>query len=360
MRTSRRAALALASAAALRVAMPGPAYAQADFEGQTITITVPYREGGGTDTWARFLAGRMPEYLPGSPKVVVRNQPAGGGIGGANDFARRAADDGTAMLATAGGLQLPYLLGDGRVQYDYADWFPLLATPFGGVVYVRAEDAPEDPADLLEREGMRFPSIGANSSDLVPLIAFSLMGLDTNVAFGMEGRSPARLAIMRGESDLDYQTSSAYIENVQPLVDEGTMTPLFAWGVIDDAGEVQRDPTFPDLPSFPEYHEMVTGEPPSGPGWDAWKAVYAAGFAFQKFLVVPMAVPEEVRTTLRDELGAMARDPAFQEAAREALGEYPQIHGGALDSAMESATTMSGDSREWVTQWLLDTYDFEL
>lgn len=341
------------------VAAPMPAAAQ-DMAGETVTIFVPYREGGGTDTWARFLAGQLAERVPGEPDIVIRNVTGGGAIGGGNEYARRAADDGTDLLGTAGGLQLPYLLGDERVRYDYADWYPVYASPFGGVVYTRAEDAPESPSDLMEREGVRFGSIGASGSDLVPLIGFSLMGLDTNVAFGLDGRGPARLSILRGESDIDYQTTSSYLKNVQPLVDEGTMTPLFTWGVIDADGMVQRDPTFPDLPSFPEYYEAIHGERPSGPGWDAWKAVYAAGFAYQKFVVLPRAAPEEVRLMWRDTFDAMAQDPAFQEAAREALGAYEQIHGDALDAALETATTMPQEAKDWITTWLRDTYDLEL
>ena len=349
----------LAAAALCATTLTAPVAAQ-DMAGETVTIFVPYREGGGTDTWARFIAARIGEYVGGETDFVIRNVTGGGAIGGGNEYARRAADDGTDLLATAGGLQLPYLLGDERVQYDYADWYPVYASPFGGVVYMRSEDAPADPAELMTREGLRFGSIGATGSDLVPLLAFSLMELDTNVAFGLDGRGPARLSILRGESDLDYQTTSSYLANVQPLVDEGTMTPLFSWGVIGEDGTVERDPTFPDLPSFPEFYETIHGERPQGPGWDAWKAIYAAGFAYQKFVVLPLSAPEPVRTMWRDAFAQMAQDEGYLAEAGEELGLYEQISGDALDAAMETATRMPQAAKDWVAQWLSDTYDVSL
>lgn len=360
MKTTRRGFITGTTAALAVLASTTSVLAEgASFSGKNITFWVPYKEGGGTDTWARFLASWMPKYLKGEPTFVIRNVTGGGAIGGGNEFARRAKSDGTDILATAGGLQLPFLLGDGRVQYKYDAWYPAFASPFGGVVYTRAEDAPKDPKDILNSE-LGFASIGASGSDLVPLIAFSLMEMNTKVTFGMKGRGPARLAILRGEVDVDYQTSSSYLKNVQPLVDEGKMKPLFSWGVIDGNGNVQRDPTFPDLPSFPEYYEMVHGKALEGPGWEAWKSVYSAGFAYQKFVVMPKDVPADVREAYRAAMDAMAQDPAFQEAAKAKLGAYQQIHGAVLDAAMERATSMSDDSRNWVTTWLKDTYDFEL
>lgn len=360
MNPTRRGFLASTAIALATTAAPiGALAAGFDFGGKTITFWVPYKEGGGTDTWARFLASWMPKYLEGEPRIVIRNVTGGGAIGGGNEFSRRAKSDGTDLLATAGGLQLPFLLGDERVQYVYDDWYPAFASPFGGVVYMRADAVPETLSDLLNTE-LGFASIDASGSDLVPLMAFSLLGFDTKVTFGMKGRGPARLSMLRGEVDLDYQTSSSYVKNVEPMVAGGKMKPLFSFGVIDENGDVQRDPTFPDMPSFPEFYEMVHGKPLEGPGFDAWKAVYAAGFAYQKFVVMPNEVPEDIREAYRAAFAEMAQDPAFKEAAYEKLGDYQQIYGPALDPAMARATKMSEASRDWVRTWLKDTYDFEI
>ena len=61
-----------------------------DFSGRLIELIIPFKEGGGSDTWGRFNAPFLSRYLPGQPTVVVRNVPGGNSIAGANRFAARA------------------------------------------------------------------------------------------------------------------------------------------------------------------------------------------------------------------------------------------------------------------------------
>ena len=76
---------------------------------------------------------------------------------------------------------------------------------------------------------MKYGSQGPTSLDLVPVLAFEIMGLDVDPVFGL-ARGPARVAFERGESLIDYQTSSAYLRNVVPLIKAGKAVPLFSWG----------------------------------------------------------------------------------------------------------------------------------
>jgi len=46
-----------------------PAHA-VDFSGKRITIVVPFNEGGGTDSYTRFLQPYFQKYLPGNPKIL--------------------------------------------------------------------------------------------------------------------------------------------------------------------------------------------------------------------------------------------------------------------------------------------------
>ena len=71
----------------------GPA-AAADFAGKTITFVIPFGVGGGSDVWGRFIAIYLSKHLNGNPAVVVKNQPGGGSVGGANFFAASAKPDG--------------------------------------------------------------------------------------------------------------------------------------------------------------------------------------------------------------------------------------------------------------------------
>ncbi|MEM7512990.1 MAG: hypothetical protein AAF388_18830, partial [Bacteroidota bacterium] len=88
------------------------------FEGKTVEWVIPFKEGGGGDTWARFNAPFFQKYISGNPAVIINNIPGGGSIKGANLFADRVKPDGIMILGTSGTTQMPYLLDDPRVRYD--------------------------------------------------------------------------------------------------------------------------------------------------------------------------------------------------------------------------------------------------
>lgn len=356
---TRRQLLAGVTFAGLVLAGLAGGQAQAvDFSGKTVEFTIPFSVGGGSDTWARFNAPFLSKHLPGQPTVVVLNVPGGGSITGANQFAERAEPDGLSILGTSGSTQFPYLLGDPRVRYDYADWQVVLATPTGGVVYIDPDLGVQSAADLDKLEGKQlvYGSQGATSLDLVPLLAFDLLGLDTKAVFGMKGRGEGRLAFERGETNIDYQTSSAYLANVTPLVEAGKAVPLFSWGVLDENGKIVRDPSFPDLPSFPEFYQAAKGAPPSGPGWDAWKAFFGAGFAAQKLIVLPKGTDAEIVQAYRDAVRQMKTDPEYQATKESVLGTYEQVTGKEAEVLYELATNVSDEARAWVLDWLEEKY----
>lgn len=354
---TRRAALALGAGAAA-LALTGPASAQVSFEGETIEWIIPFSPGGGSDTWARFNAPFLSKYLPGNPTVVVVNEPGGGSTKGANLFAARAEPDGLTILGTSGSTQFPYLLGDPRVRYEYKDWRVVMAWPTGGVVYSTPELGLSGPGDIgmLEGEDLVYASQGATSLDLVPLLAWRMMGLDVQHVFGFKGRGEGRLAFERGETNIDYQTSSAFLKNVVPLVEEGKAVPLFSWGTVDEAGNAQRDPTFPDLPYFGEAYEMLTGEAPSGPEYDTFFAFFSAGFAAQKMVVLPEGTSDEIVAAYQEAVRQMKQDPEYLETKEPVLGTYEQVTGKAAETLYQKATNIDSELRQRVIDMLAEDY----
>lgn len=352
-----RLAMGLAVGAMVLSAASGPA-ATADFAGKTIEWVIPFSPGGGSDTWARFNAPFYSKYLPGNPVVVVINEPGGGSTKGANLFAARAKPDGLTILGTSGSTQFPYLLGDPRVRYEYKDWRIAMATPTGGVVYASPALGIASAADIpkLKNQPLVYASQGATSLDLVPLLAFKLMGLEVKHVFGFKGRGDGRLAFERGETNIDYQTSSAYIKNVQPLVDEGKAVPLFAWGVLDEDGNLVRDPTFPDLPHFGEAYKMLTGQAPSGPDYDAYFAFFTAGFPAQKMVFLPKGTPDDIVAAFQEAVIKMKADPEYQATKEPVLGTYEQVTGKGADALFRKGTTIAPELRKQVVDMLAAEY----
>ena len=332
----------------------------ADFSGKTIEWIIPFGEGGGSDKWARFYAPLLSEALPGKPNVVVRNVPGGGSTTGTNQFAQRAKPDGLTILGTSGSTQFPFLLDDKRVRYDYADWTAVLGTPTGGVVYVSPSTGVTSIDDIAKLKDTKlvYASQGATSLDLIPLLAFELLGYDVKAVFGFKGRGPGRLAFERGEVNIDYQTTSSYLKNVQPtLAAEGKAIPLFSWGSLDKKGRLVRDPTFPELPHFGEVYEMVHGKKPAGVEFDAWKAFFAAGFPGQKMVFLPEGASGDVVRTYRKAFAKVVASDEFKANSAKVLGAYPQSTGKNAETLKNIATSVDASSKQWVKDWLTESYN---
>ncbi|ASA57641.1 Bug family tripartite tricarboxylate transporter substrate binding protein [Vibrio gazogenes] len=333
------------------------------FEDERIEVTVPYKEGGGTDTWARFFGPYFSQSLPGNPVVVIRNIPGGGSTKGANQFARRASDNGLDVLASSASTHYTYLLNDRRVRYDYNDWTPVLATPTGGVVYISADEGiknAEQFVNNLDKLQFKYASQGATTIDLVPLLALDLIGADVQAVFGMKGRGAGRLAFERGEVNIDSQTSSAYLKKVVPLVKEGKAIPLFSFGVVDDQGHLQRDPNFPDLPHFGEVYQLAKGDIDSSQGFKVWRSFFIAGFVAQKVFFLPKSTPQDVQDAWRDAMIKLVAEPDFQKRAKEILGNYQQLTGTEMDQAVNAILSLDENSKKWVAKWLKEKYNTRL
>jgi len=353
-----RALAAVLGAAAFSLPMSASAQ-NVTMAGKTIEFVIPFGVGGGSDVWARFNAPFLSKHLPGNPTVVVKNIPGGGSITGANQFAGSARPDGLTILGTSGSTQLPFLLGDPRVRYDYKDWNVVLASPTGGVAYISSKYGVKSVKDLglLKGQKLVYASQGATSLDLVPMLGFSLLGLDVKHVFGMKSRGEGRLAFERGEATIDYQTSSAYIKSSMPLVTEGKAVALFSWGVADEKGNLMRDPAFPDLPHAAEAIQMVLGKAPSGQEWDAFKAFLVAGFHAQKLVVLPKGTPKEIVETYRTAVRNMIKDPAYQAGSAQVLGGYEQVTDQAGETLYRAGTTIDPAAREWARNYLTKTHN---
>jgi hypothetical protein len=135
---------------------------------------------------------------------------------------------------------------------------------------------------------------------------------------------------------------------------------MMTWGALDNDGNIVRDPTFPDIPSFAEVCEATPACETSGPAWDAWVTFFTAGFPAQKMVFLPGNAPQEVvdmYTTAFNEI--IARDD-FMELAEAELGVYPQMTGAAAQASFRLGTRADAASREFVLNWLEESYGVSL
>jgi len=334
-----------------------------DLAGKTIEWIIPFSETGGSAKWANFYAPLLGEALDGNPTVVVKFMPGAGSTKGANWFDEQKYEDGTTLFGSSGSTQFPFLLNDPRVRYDYANWEVVLASGTGGVAYLPPELAgkvAEGGAQALQDEEFIYGSQGATRLDLVPLLAWEMLGLTVEPVFGIKGRGDGRLMFERGEANIDYQTSSSYLSGVTPLVEAGTAVPWFSFGSLDESGEIVRDPTFPDMPTFKEVCESTEGCETAGERWEAWKAFFIAGFPAQKMVFLPNGAPTEAIATYTAAFDAIKERPDFAEISAARLGKYPQMTGKSAGVALASATQVPDEAKTLITDWLKERYGVTL
>ena len=357
-RLARSIALNLVIAAGL----VAPASAEVDFHDETIEWIIPFSETGGSAKWANFFAPLLSEALPGEPTVVVKFMPGAGSTKGANWFQKQKHKDGTLLFGTSGSTQFPYLLGDPRVRYEYNDWIPVMASGTGGVAYLNSEDGAkfDGSANALKGANFIYGSQGATRLDLVPLLAWKLLGMNVEPVFGIKGRGDGRLMFERGEANIDYQTTSGYLKGSADLVESGKAVPMMTWGALAADGSIVRDPTFPDIPTFKEVCGATDGCETSGEAWDAWKAFFVSGFPVQKIAFLPNGTPQEVVDAYASAFGAVTDRADFAEISSKRIGKYDVFIGGDAQAALGTATSVPDSAKAYVVNWLKEDYGVTL
>src|SRR5882757_8901721 len=88
------------------------------YRGKQINLYIGTSPGGGYDTYARLLARRLGNYIPGNPTIVPQNMPGAGSNKLAGFMQSVAPKDGTAIGAIFSGAILQPLISDTPTQHD--------------------------------------------------------------------------------------------------------------------------------------------------------------------------------------------------------------------------------------------------
>ena len=289
-----------------------PAFdAEAYFKGKTISMMVGFGPGGGTDAQARFMSRAWPKFIPGNPRIIVRNLTP---VIVERNFTWNAKPDGLtlAVEATAGifdqispqaefDLRETSMIGvtsgkdqfwmiRGTLPYDCID------SAFGasGPILTIGTSAPT-PADL-------------GSTVQIPWLAdqFNIPLEIRNVA--ESGSNTQYLMLERG--DVNSWTSSTVWSQL-PLTRPGWVRDGFLR-------------PFVDL-SYPGYELGFNAEGPydcpkaesfftSDEQFDEWVALTGPRTYASKNIVGPPGIPPGPLKALRDALTAAMTDEEFRES----------------------------------------------
>jgi len=333
----------------------------ADFSGKQITMIVPYKEGGGSTIHARVYAPMLEKFLPGNPKIIIRNISGGGSVKGINYFYENAKPDGMMFASTGTGTMFQYILKDASVKYPLTEFIPFLTSPFGLVVYGRKDlgltgDIKGDIAKLAAAKPI-YGGANATSSDLPALFSLDLLGIKLNTVFGLSS-SGARTAFERGEVQLNYDNAASWSKKVKPLIDDGVAVPLFTFGFEDDNGNIIRDPQMPDIPTFFEVYEEVKGKNLTGVELKIWKSLFGIRVMGSKMFQLPPGTPSDIVETYRTAMAKVLESEDFKDkTVQKVVGVYQQKLGKVSEKILADAVDMDENTRKWLKTWLKETHD---
>jgi tripartite-type tricarboxylate transporter receptor subunit TctC len=335
------------------VPLAATAAAPVSFEGKRIEIIVPFSPGGGTDVYVRALAPHLEKHLPGKPTIIVRNIPGARGIPGANQFDARARKDGTTAIAASASTVATFVLEKSKVEYDMSKWEPVLVSPQGAVVYARTSLGVKSYKDLpkLKGQSLVFGGQSPGSAELRTITTFELLGFKPKYVWGLN-RGPVRLAFERGEMNINYDSAPGFLKGAMPLVKSGIATPIYTMGIIDEKGNLVRDPNFTDLPNFAEAYEIMHGKKPSGDGYEAWLAAMKMLVMLNKGIFLPAGTPPPIVDAWRNAARSMLKDPEFDRTAGKIIEGYPQFVGEAARPIIKDATTFTPAVWKWLANYL--------
>jgi hypothetical protein len=352
-----RTLMAAGIAASVVVSATAAASAQTPYyEGKTVTLVVGFSPGGGTDLFGRAFAEHLGRFIEGNPAVIVENMPGAGSVIASNYYTSQAERDGTVVLVGTGQLLMRILLGLDGSDAELADLEPLVASPMGRITYGSSTLGIESGADLMAAEETLILGVPEVISTIDAVLGLEVLGAEFQAIVGYEGKSDTRLALERGEINVDEQTTPLYLTSVTPLVEEGTAVPLFSQGLMD-GDELVRDPAAPDVPTVAEVYEAIHGTPPSGPAWDAYVASIRAIGNGGKILMIHSDTPDEARAALTAAIDEMVADPEFLAAASALLEGYGFNTGESLAASVAGIADTDPATLQWLRDLLTSEYE---
>lgn len=324
--------------------------ASVSFAGKTVTVIVPAAAGGGADLSARIFAMYLGKYLPGNPSVIVRNIPAGGTILGSN-YAYASKPDGMTLLAGTGGSMLSQLVGLPAVQYDFNKMTVLIGSSASYVMYLWSSII-KRPEDILTAKGIILGTTTTGVNAYMYVVSREVLGFPVErsaLAYG--GSGDAVRAFLAGE--INMTSLQTRYDAIDALVAKGEVIPLFQGGVLDDKGDLIKDPAVPpEILTVKELYQKLYNKAPSGMAWDAYRNVLAAGLAYNKSWMLPPGASDAIKKAYWDSSASLAKDPGFLKEEEALLGPGVWQVGDAADKSFKLNFAVKPEVVTWIRSTL--------
>jgi tripartite-type tricarboxylate transporter receptor subunit TctC len=169
------------------------------YKGRQIQLVIGYSPGATYDLYARLVARRLGDHIPGHPAVVPVNMPGAGSRTAAMYVYSVALEDGTVLGSGDQSLAVEQAMGDPTLKLD-AEKFQYIGNPIADnnttvtwstTGIKRIEDAKTNVVTV--------GATGGSTSSQFPRAMNALLGTKFKIIYGYPGASDINLAMERGE-----------------------------------------------------------------------------------------------------------------------------------------------------------------
>jgi tripartite-type tricarboxylate transporter receptor subunit TctC len=291
---------AIALAIATTLAIPG---AVAKYPEKTITFIIPYKPGGGFDTYVRALAPIMEKRL--GVTVVPKNIPGAGGRKGATHLYKSKPDGYRISIMNLPGKAIAAIQGKKGVGYDIRKftWLGQIASD-SYVIAVAGKSKIKSIADL-KKLGRVIKTAGTGkgaTSYVVSQIAANILGLKVKLVTGYKGSSGMSIAVIRGDTDIAFFAYRSYSK----FAKSGDLRAIAA---LDEKGAA------------------MLGKPG------------LSKLRIHRLVAAPPGLPSGIKKTLEDALFASINDAGFKKWAKKARRPLAALKGKASEKLIDELVT---------------------
>jgi tripartite-type tricarboxylate transporter receptor subunit TctC len=303
-------------AAALRAPVTLAQPAESFYANKQISLIVGYNPGGTYDVYSRFAATWLPRYIPGNPKIIVRNMPGAGGAKAANFLYHQASKDGLTigMISQASALQ--QVIQDPAVDYDVRKftWLGRI-TPIVEVTAVWHTVPVKTIQDAMKRETVLAATAAGATSQIMPTVMNQIVGTKFKTTKGYPGTSGGMLAMERGEVEGSHATVENLVLGKPDWLRDKKISVLVQYAQ-------DRSPAFPDVPTMTEFGTTDQDR--------QVLSLFGSTAEIGRSLVAPPGVPADKLEVLRKAFSSMINDPAFKEELDKRNMEFGALSGEEL------------------------------
>jgi tripartite-type tricarboxylate transporter receptor subunit TctC len=320
------------------VALPlSPASAQAPaefFHGRTVEVIVGSSAGGGYDLYARLLARRMGEHIPGKPTLIVKNLAGGGGIRAANLLYNVSPRDGSTIGTISNAMITAPLIGGEATKFEPAKftWIGSAASE-DGICVAWHTTGIKSFDELKSKKLIVGTAAPGTTTYTYPVMLRNMFSAQFDLVTGYPDASGISLAVERGEVQGICQSYSSLHSQRPQWITDKQVNVLVALGL-------KRNPELPDVPSVMELAK-------SDEETQMLRVILASNFAGRP-IFAPPELPADRTTAFRQAFDATVKDPALIEDAKKQRLELAPATGKEVEDLVNSVYAVPPDVIEKV------------